>query len=101
MTLLLFHALATAHQLTERLMCVPQVRVELWERQIGSAMAELQAKVESAVDQEELAQRLANIEARSLPALPVASIGAVPALDRRSASTPWLSSRVVKLTSLL
>ena len=45
-------------------MCVPQVRVELWERQIGSAMAELQAKVESAVDQEELAQRLANIEAR-------------------------------------
>eukprot|EP01045_Picozoa_sp_COSAG04_P035774 COSAG04_NODE_8407_length_980_cov_1.959137_1_plen_148_part_00 len=50
------------------------VRVELWERQIGSAMAELQAKVESAVDQEELAQRLANIEARPSFALPVASI---------------------------
>ena len=60
----MFHALATAHQLTERLGNFFQVRVELWERQIGSAMAELQAKVESAVDQEELAQRLANIEAR-------------------------------------
>ena len=59
-------------------MCVSQVRVELWERQIGSAMAELQAKVESAVDQEELAQRLANIEARPSPALPAASIRAVP-----------------------
>ena len=57
-----------------KLVCVPQVRVELWERQIGSAMAELQAKVESAVDQEELAQRLANIEARPSLSLTVASI---------------------------
>ena len=66
-------------------MCAPQVRVELWERQIGSAMAELQAKVESAVDQEELAQRLANIEARPSFDLPAASIRAVPiGTDARS-----------------